>query len=449
MSSSIVNRNNILAGVFVVASLALAVAIAVVLGDVLGSMGSKHEYTIRFPTSVGVTGLQPGSEVTFAGMPVGKVVSINPHQPEGPGVPAQAMDVVVAIDSRFTLFEDAFADLSPPILGGVSRINFASAGAGAIAPDAKLAELASNNNNAILEPGEAVRGRYAPSILAQLGFTVEDAERLRNTIADVEAIAGTAKETVARVDRMAESLEPRFDTAVSDAQAAVANARALTERFTGEGDWAARVTSILANADETIAAGPAITQDARSAIASARELMDTHTQTIGRILANVETTTQRVNGQTMDQAEAMIREGTNALASFRAVGDQTNAMLTALRPDIAASTANARSITQQGRLFLDEIRAQPWRVLKQPDKEDLMREPIYAAARSYADAVSDLRAASEALEAALQSAGADARNIRADTPEQVARIAATVQSAYDRFAEAERALLETLRNTGP
>ena len=30
-----------------------------------------------------------------------------------------------------------------------------------------------------------------------------------------------------------------------------------------------------------------------------------------------------------------------------------------------------------------------------------------------------------------------------------ARIAATVQSAYDRFAEAERALLETLRNTGP
>ena len=78
-----------------------------------------------------------------------------------------------------------------------------------------------------------------------------------------------------------------------------------------------------------------------------------------------------------------------------------------------------------------------------------MREPIYAAARSYADAVSDLRAASEALEAALQSAGADARNIRADTPEQVARIAATVQSAYDRFADAERALLETLRNTGP
>lgn len=449
MSSSIVNRNNVLAGVFVVASLVLAVAIAMVLGDVLGGLGSKHEYTVRFPTSVGVTGLQPGSEVTFAGMPVGQVVSINPHQPDGPAVPARSMDVVIAVDSRFALFEDAFADLSPPILGGVSRINFASAGAGAIPPGDKLAELATNNNNAILEPGEAVRGRYAPSILAQLGFSVEDAERLRNTIADVETIAGTAKQTVDRVNRMAENLEPRFDTAVNDAQAAVANARALTQRFTAEGDLAARITSILANADETLAAAPAVAQDARSAIASARELMDTHTQTIARILANVETTTQRVNHQTMDQAEAMIREGTLALASFRSVGDKSDAILTTLRPDIAATAANARSMSQQGRLFLDEIRAQPWRVLKQPDKADLMREPIFAAARSYADAVSDLRAASEALEAALQITGADARNIRADTPEQVARIAATVQSAYDRFADAERALLETLRNTGP
>ncbi len=449
MSASIVNRNNVLAGVFVVASLALAVAIAVIIGDVLGSMGSKHEYVVRFPTSVGVTGLQPGSEVTFAGMPVGRVVSITPHQPDGPGVPARSMDVAIAVDSRFSLFEDAFADLAPPILGGVSRINFASAGTGAIPPGDRLAELASNNNNAVLEPGEAVRGRFAPSILAQLGFTVEDAERLRNTIADVENIAGTARQTVARVDRMTETLEPRFETTVSDAQAAVANARALTERFTAEGDWAARVTSILANADNTIASAATVADDARSAIASTNALVEEHSRSIGRILANVETTTDRVNTRTMDQAEAMIREGTLALASFRSVGDKSDAILTAVRPDLTATAVNARSISQQGRLFLDEIRAQPWRLLKKPDHADLMREPIYAAARSYASAVSDLRAASEALEAALQATGPDARNIRADTPEQVARIAATVQSAYDRFADAERALLETLRNTAP
>lgn len=444
MSASIVNRNNVLAGVFVLASLVLAVGIAVIIGDVLGSIGSKNEFVVRFPTTVGVTGLQPGSEVTFAGMPVGKVVSITPHQPGGPDRPATAMDVTVAIDTRFTLFEDAYADLAPPILGGVSRINFASPGAGPIQPGDKLAELAVNNNNGILEAGEIVRGRFAPSILAQLGFSVEDAERLRNTIADVEAISATARETVARVDRMAQTLEPRVEAAIEDAQAAVSHVREFTTRFTQEGDFAQRIESILANTDQTIAAGPALAEDARTAIASARTMIDTHSESVGRILGHVESTTERVRFETMDQAEAMIRQGTLALSSFRSVGEQTDSLLTSLRPDIATTAANARSVSQQARLFLDEVRAQPWRLLKQPTRADLMREPIFAAARTYAEAVSDLRAASEALEGALQPRGPDAR--RTDTPEQLARIAATVQAAYDRFADAERALLEALRN---
>lgn len=444
MSASIVNRNNVLAGVFVLASLVLAVGIAVVLGDVLGSIGTKNDFVVRFPTTVGVTGLQPGSEVTFAGMPVGKVVSITPHQPGGPDTPATAMDVAIAIDTRFTLFEDAYADLAPPILGGVSRINFASPGAGPVNPDDTLAELVRNNSNGVLEPGEIVRGRFAPSILAQLGFTVEDAQRLRNTIADVEAISATARQTVARIDRMAQDIEPRVQTTVEDAQSAVAHVRDFTSRFAEQGDFAQRIESILANTDQTIAAGPALADDARSAIASARTIIDTHSESVARILGHVESTTERVRFETMDQAEAMIRQGTLALASFRSVGEQTDSILTSLRPDITTTAANARSVSQQARLFLDEIRAQPWRVLRQPSRDDLMREPIFAAARTYAEAVSDLRAASEALEGALAPRGPDARPT--ETPEQLARIAATVQAAYDRFADAERALLETLRN---
>ena len=56
--SSVINRNNVLAGIFVVGSLALAVVIAFILGDVMEKFGSKTEYLVRFPTTVGVTGLQ-------------------------------------------------------------------------------------------------------------------------------------------------------------------------------------------------------------------------------------------------------------------------------------------------------------------------------------------------------------------------------------------------------
>ena len=76
-----------------------------------------------------------------------------------------------------------------------------------------------------------------------------------------------------------------------------------------------------------------------------------------------------------------------------------------------------------------------------------MREPLYAATRAYADAVSDLRVASEALDAAIR--GSASETARPDAAMEVARIAATVQAAYDRYAQTERALLETLRAAAP
>jgi ABC-type transporter Mla subunit MlaD len=448
MTASIVNRNNVLAGCFVLASLVLAVAIAAVLGDFLGGLGEKNEFVARFPTSVGVTGLQPGAEVTFAGLAVGQVVSVNPYLPAGPEAPPAGMDVVIAVDTRIRLFEDAFADLSPPILGGVSRINFASPGQGRLGPDARLAELATNDNNGVLDPGEAVRGRFAPSILAQLGFTVEDAEKIRNTIADVEAISATARETAARVDRMAASIEPKVESVVADANASVANVRAFTDRLGAAGDWGGRIDSILASADAAAAETPLVVADVRTAIASARGLLDTHSASLARVLGNVEATTERVRFETVDQAETLLREGTLAAASFRAVGEDAGAIVANARPEIGVTLANTRSISQQARLFLDEIRAQPWRLLKQPGREDLMREPLYAAARTYADAVADLRAASEALDAAVQGRGPDAAR-PGDTAMEVARVAQAVQAAYDRYAVAERALLEHLRESAP
>jgi ABC-type transporter Mla subunit MlaD len=446
MSVSIVKRNNVLAGFFVIASLVLAVAIAAILGDVLGNLGAKNEFVVRFPTEIGVTGLEAGAEVTFAGLPVGRVTSITPYRSGGDATPADAMDVTVLVDARVTLFEDAFADLAPPILGGVSRINFASAGAGPVARDAKAAALARSNGNGVLEPGEIVRGRFAPSILAQLGFTAEDAERIRNAIADVEAITANVRTTTDRVDRMAARLEPTFDQTLADAGEAVANAKEFTLRF-GEDGWASRIENILADAEQTVAEGPRVAADVRGAIASARAMIETHSDSVGRLLGNAESITERVRFDTMDQAESLLREGTLAAASFRAVGEQTDTMLAGLRPDIRAATANTRGITQQARLFLDEIRAQPWRLLKQPGKDDLMREPLYAATRAYADAVSDLRIASEALDAAIQNRNAD--TAPTDAALEVARIAATVQAAYDRYAQTERALLETLQSAQP
>ena len=76
MSSRALNKNNVMAGSFVICGVMLAVAFAFILGDFAGKLGSKKSYVIRFPTEVGVTGLQNGAEVTFAGMSVGDRKSV-------------------------------------------------------------------------------------------------------------------------------------------------------------------------------------------------------------------------------------------------------------------------------------------------------------------------------------------------------------------------------------
>jgi len=442
MSATPVNRNNVLAGVFVVASLALAITIAFILGDILDAFGSKRQYTVRFPTAVGVGGLQPGADITFAGLPVGQVKSITPYRPGGDNTAAEAMDVRIAVDARVLLYEDALADLSPPLLGGVSTINFTSAGAGAVTADDPLAAYALNNNDGTLDDGETLRGRFAPSILAQLGFSVEDAERIRKTIADVEQSSANVLAITDRFNEMTEEARPVIDATLADTRSAVRDVKEFTANLSAEDGWKRRLDGIFTKTERTLEQGPEIGREAREVIARVRAIVDDNTDGINNVVANVESATNRFNIQTMDQAEELIQQGTLAVTSYRDLADNANGIITRAEPDIGVALTNTRSISQQARLFLDEIRAQPWRLLKAPTESDLKREPLYAAARSYASAVSDLRAASEALDAAIT---AQSMTPGAGDPGEITDIAQAVQAAYEGYDQAEQALLETLR----
>ena len=135
-----------------------------------------------------------------------------------------------------------------------------------------------------------------------------------------------------------------------------------------------------------------------------------------------------------------------ALGSYKDIADNANSILLSNKPKIAATLDSASDIGVQGKLFVEEIRSQPWRLLKKPSEEDLLREPIYEAARSYARAVSDLRVASEALDAAVLNATA---NPAPGAVDEIREIADVVDQAYGRYAEAEKSLLERLRTQSP
>ncbi|MBL4699059.1 MAG: hypothetical protein JKX70_09535 [Phycisphaerales bacterium] len=442
MSIKVVNRNNVAAGSFVVGSVLLAVAISFVLSDVADKFGSKKMYVFRYTTDVGVTGLKPGANITFGGLSVGKVKSISAHHvvDTETGVEViDAHDVHVALMSDLVLYEDAFADLTLPMLGGVSTINIPAAGFGAF-------DGGPSDANTVLDEGEILRGRFAPSILTQLGFSTEDAEKIKRTIRNVEETSANANDSSAGIARMVEALEPEFLGGVDDGRSTIANIREFTEGINGEAGWSGKVDDILTKADDAALKLDPVLVDARSAINEAREVIADGKPRVAKILENVEQTTQRVNDTSMVKLDELLEKGSITLGSYKEIAEKTSNLIDINKPKVNAVLDSARSIGVHGELFLEEIRSQPWRLLKKPTQEDLEREPIYEAARAYADAVSDLRIASEALDAAVirmteSGSTGDAAAL--------ARISKVIEAAYGRYEAAEIELLERLRSPRP
>lgn len=442
MSTQLVSRNNVVAGLFLILSILLAVFVAFTLSDVLDRFERRTEYVVRFPTSIGVTGLQPGAEVTFGGLSIGKVRSIseNIETDELTGVDVvRSHDVLVALRTDLVLYEDAYADLTIPILGGISKLNIASPGSGQY-------DGGPEDANGTLDAGEALRGRFAPSILTQLGFTTEEALAIKETIHEVNAISKNVNETSQSMKRMVLGLEPEFGKGVDDGRTTLENIREFTERFNAEDGWSPRVDSILSSADDAAKKFTPVIDDVQATVADAKGVIADNRERVTSILENVDATTERFQNQTMDEVEALLEKGSVALGSYKDVADNTNSILLSNKPKIAATLDSASDIGVQGSLLVEELRAQPWRLLKKPSEEDLLREPIYEAARTYARAVSDLRVASEALDAAVLNAAA---NPEPDAVGEIRSIADVVDEAYGRYAEAERALLERLRAGSP
>ena len=421
MSNKRAKRNNILAGLLVIVCLSATVVIIVILGGALEALG-KRDYTVRFPIETGAEGVEVGSRVTVGGVNAGTVkgrrFAMNGENIEG-------VNVTIAVDKAIPLREGTVAYLQLPILGGTASINFSQLGDGAP-----------------LDEDDLIEGRIAPpGILSSTGFGEEQAEALRRII-------DSARETTDRVNEITKRFS---DTVVPDVETIVGSTR---ERYP---TWLERIDSITANADETVARGPAIAEEIEQRVAEfrgfiedVRPIIDENREQIRIAIGNFEDASantkevtaqarsfmDRLNGEMSDRAVAILESGQAGLEEARSAITKADSIVSEQRPQIRASLANFRLASDQLRDTLIEVRRSPWRLLYRPDTRELEYELLYDAARSYAGAVTNLRGAAESLEAVSAS----------DTPDrdEVATLMSEVEQAFERYREAEEFFLEQL-----
>lgn len=434
---------NIIAGLFLLGSTALAVFISTMISDARESLVPTHTYHVTFTIDQGALGLKPGSPVLLGGFQVGRVTGVRiimtPAANPPPGAPGEVpvgVDVEVKVRADLLLYEDAVALLQIPLLGSMSVINIASVGDGTRVTQA-------NGSGALLEPGEALRGQIAPpAFLAQAGYGPQEANQLR-------AMITTANQVMARVDRLTLAAQERIEPTLESLQTTLEDVRTVTGDLRARTpEWSRRIGTTLDNvAAVSERVGPIAdaaesrVQETRKVIATVQQVLDENAPTVKRTLGNVEAATVTVNEQSLPAANRALAGASDTAEQIRAMAADIAALMQQQRPSIERMLANFRLASDQFKLTAVEVRRNPWRLLYRPKTRELESELLYDAAQAYAVAVSDLRAASESLRAISTP---EAVTGNAQAAEQIQGMTRQIREAFERYEQAERQLLERI-----
>ncbi len=411
------SSNNTKAGAFLMISLIIALLVIIQLAGLLEVLKPHRSYMVTFSLVDGAPGLNVGSEVRIAGQKVGQVTRVTLQKKDGDDV-IDAVLVQIEIERRYSLFDNAVAFLEQPLFGSASTLNFAGVGGG---PGA-----------AILDPGGIIEGRRAvPSFLASAGYGDEQKEQVKSIVERINRMAANFEDFAAKLDGQV----------LADAQEAVADVRALTddlkERYPLWFDRADEITEDIASASDRANSTVA---EAQEFVASLQEMVDENRPRVDSTVEGADALVERLNSKSIELLDEMLADGRLTAQDARDAVNEVSQMMRQSSPDMRKAIANARLASDQLKLTMGEVRRAPWRVLQRPDKKELEYELLYDSARTYASAISDLRAASEALEVSMNSSRVETQLGQ----ENLKGLLEDIEVRFNSYQEAEARFLDLL-----
>lgn len=427
--------NNVLAGTFLLGSVILAIFISFMLSDAEFTRTAQYEF--RFALRQGAPGIEPGSFVMVGGQKVGRVTEVEflEDQP-GSGVPT-GVRVIARIRASIVIYENALVYIERPLLGALSSINIAGVGTSDVAPI--------QGGTPRLEPGEWVQGRTASALMAQAGLPPEGFAGL---FAKFEELTN---KTTAIVDEVGPHIKPNMEK-VSET---IENVRTMTastrERLPV---WREQFDAILANSEESSAKFPALMDkadlvigDVQASAKTVNDLIDANAPKITGIIDDVAATTKHVRENSLADLDATFAKAKGSIDSFGEAVRNLDTLARQETPNIRRMFANGRLASDQLKLLATELRAQPWRALIRPSTKELEQQLVYDAARAYADAVSDLRSASETLETmSVDTPGQTPDPVR---QELLQTLLGELRTAFEQYKKAESQLLDQMIENRP
>lgn len=393
-------RNSLKAGIFILASIVLIIAVIVAIKGVGRFLEPMQHAAVSFKLSDDIGGLAPGDEVRVGGAKVGVVRDV--AFADGPdGSPIIAINFTVP--RRFTLHKDAVVGIQSTVTG-VSVLNFSSLGSGAA-----------------LAQGEYLAGR--PSALSELfnaGPDIVAAVRdVRNTtlpkvntaIDRATDTIGTYKETGQTATEFIKYLRTKIDPIIERYYALADTGKGALQHI-GElfGDTKADFRTTMANV--------------RDATGTVKEklpgIMDKMDGLLVKITTAVDDTTQAL--QDVKKIASNTRDATHTARS----------VIVSNRGKIDAMIASLKETGDNLKNASAEVRRSPWRLLYKPGPGEMANLNLYDSARQFADGAGELNDAAMALRDALKDPDAN--------PEHVQKLVDKLDKSFSNFNQIEQEL---------
>ena len=409
-------HDNLKAGLFVLVGIVLALGAVLVLSDLEKLIERKRSVTVIYGLNEGLRGLKEGAAVTLGDVPVGTVREIEDVFDQTGRVISK--QVSISIPAHYQLAADAVIELKAPLIGTGTTLNIRSVGQGEP-----------------YDPGSTIKGVVPGQFVEQFGIGPPQREQLRAIIANVESITTQLREDLPHISAKLRSAVARVDaimanaaSGVSDLRAAAADVKAIVadvgDRRKG---WLEHVDHIAESADQMVAGVRDLVRDKDPALRST--------------IDNIEDITSHVRGRTLAQVEEALATATSALGNAETATKELKAVVIGQRPVLERALANAQITTDQLKLAAIEVRRSPWRLLYEPDDEELETDNLYDAARSFALAAGTLDATAQSLS-----------TFAARSPDDTSRIQEMLdylETLFGKFQEAEQAFWEALRPRRP
>jgi ABC-type transporter Mla subunit MlaD len=432
-------RENITAGLFVLAGVALALVVVFTLSDFNRLFEKKQTVKVSYRVADGLAGLKSGATVTLGDQPIGEVTGIKDSADPAGRVTEQV--VSFKIPARYRIFQDAVVELNTPPLGSGTKLNIKSVGGNRPAYDGTPI------------PGGKAGSPLMEDLMAKAGIRDEERQHIRETLANLADLSAALSDNELRYrsdvrpgDKRGEPVRlalRKLSEAVRDLPALVNKAQ----------DALDKARNVMANLEDSTGrlreAAPgvidnvkAVSKKADESLTIVRDFLKDENPKLRSTVENVQEISEHAKTTTMAKLDDALEHARVSMENVRKSSEELRAFVTGQRPVLERMFANLQLSSDQLKLATIEVRRSPWRLLYTPGEKELNTDNLYDAARSFALAAGSLDSATQSLRAVAHEDAGD--------KEKIGRMVEHLGALFQRFEEAEARFWKALKaSPGP